>query len=61
MNEKYSGMTMNERLFASGMMEVFEQAFEAKDINKIAELYTALTSCEKEEAIRNAKMILSRT
>lgn len=35
MNNKYSGMTVNERLFVSGLLKEFDEAIEKKAICKV--------------------------
>jgi hypothetical protein len=35
---KYSGMTVNERLYVSGLMEKFDNAVKGKDINEIVSI-----------------------
>ena len=38
MNEKYSGMTVNERLFSAGLMADFGTAAKNRDKNKMIEI-----------------------
>jgi hypothetical protein len=35
MDNKYAGMTVNERLYASGLMDEFDEAVEKKDADKV--------------------------
>jgi hypothetical protein len=35
MDNKYKGMTVNERLWASGFMTEFEKAIKNKDVSKV--------------------------
>jgi hypothetical protein len=38
MNDKYLGMTVNERLFVSGLLKDFDKAVEQNDRSKIVEI-----------------------
>ena len=38
MNIKYAGMTVNERLFISGLMKDFDKAVKKKDVDKISSI-----------------------
>jgi hypothetical protein len=42
MNDKYIGMTVNERLFVSGLMVDFETAINEKDVNRIISILKAV-------------------
>ena len=35
MDNQYSGMTVNERLYVSGLMDEFDEAIQQKDADKI--------------------------
>ena len=50
MGSKYSGMTVNERLYVSGLMSKFDKAVENKDVQKISEILEAVELTE--ESIR---------
>lgn len=50
MKNKYSGMTVNERLYASGLLQKFDDAVKEKDINKIIRI---LKEVELEESSIN--------
>ena len=38
MEEKYEGMTVNERLFVTGLMNEFDDAINKKDITKLTSI-----------------------
>ena len=38
MSDKYSGMTVNERLFEAGLMSAFDQAARARNKTKMVEI-----------------------
>ncbi len=50
MDKKYSGMTVNERLYASGLMDQFDQAVEERDIERVRSILSSLDLSE--ESIR---------
>ncbi|ODS77565.1 MAG: hypothetical protein ABS46_18045 [Cytophagaceae bacterium SCN 52-12] len=42
MSNQYAGMTVNERLYVSGLMDEFDKAVEGKDIDKILQILKAV-------------------
>lgn len=50
---KYDGMTVNERLYLSGLLDVFDKAVKQKDIEKVVKI---LESVELKED--NIKLII---
>jgi hypothetical protein len=50
MDKKYSGMTVNERLYASGLMDQFDKAVEERDIERVRSILSSLDLSE--ESIR---------
>jgi hypothetical protein len=53
MEKKYSGMTVNERLYVAGMIDAFYKAIEIKDINKVISI---LKEVELDDASINANL-----
>lgn len=49
MENKYAGMTVNERLFVSGLMDEFDEAVQKKDVLKVRSILTKVEL--KEESI----------
>lgn len=42
MSDKYSGMTVNERLYASGYIDEFDRAVQEKDLDKVKSILKEL-------------------
>lgn len=42
MDTKYSGMTVNERLYVSGLLDEYDKAVKGKDIAKIKSILKAV-------------------
>ena len=59
MKKEYAGMTMNERLFASGRMEEFDKAVAEKNRDVIVEIYKELAPTTDAEKV--ADEILARS
>jgi len=38
MDNKYAGMTVNERLYVSGLIKEFDEAVEEKNVNKVVSI-----------------------
>ena len=55
MESKYAGMTVNERLYVSGMASAFDKAIEERDFEKVRNI---LTEVELDED--SIKRILER-
>jgi hypothetical protein len=50
MDNKYAGMTVNERLYVSGLMDKFDNAVKRKDISTVVSILKKVEL--KEESIR---------
>lgn len=50
MEYKYSGMTVNERLYVSGLMDEFDKAVEERDIERVRDILSNVELTE--ESIR---------
>ena len=53
---KYSAMTVNERLFASGLMEEWNQAVERKDREKLTALLGKVELADQAAPIINSAL-----
>ena len=47
MENKYAGMTVNERLYVSGLMDVFDEAVKARDAERIRLILSNLELTEQ--------------
>ena len=56
---KYDGMTMNERLYESGMMDMFDEAFKNRDAKKLVNIYIQL-GVQKEGAEKDIEEMLEK-
>jgi hypothetical protein len=50
MENKYAGMTVNERLYISGLMDEFDKAVEERDVDRIRSILSNVELTE--ESIR---------
>jgi hypothetical protein len=50
MENKYAGMTVNERLYVSGLMDEFDKAVEERDVERICRILSNVELTE--ESIR---------
>jgi molecular chaperone GrpE (heat shock protein) len=50
MENNYSGMTVNERLYVSGLMDAFDRAVEERDIERVRSILSNVELTE--ESIR---------
>jgi hypothetical protein len=48
MKNKYSGMTVNERLYVSGLMNEFDKAVKDKDIERVKSILTEVDLTDEE-------------
>lgn len=42
MNNNYAGMTVNERLYVSGLMDKFDKAVDEKNVNEVVSILKAV-------------------
>ena len=47
MDNKYKGMTVNERLYISGLMDEFDQAVKKDDIDKVVNILKKIEITEQ--------------
>lgn len=47
MDNQYRGMTVNERLYVSGLMQKFDEAVESKNIEKVLDILKEVEITDK--------------
>lgn len=47
MEKKYAGMTVNERLYVSGLMDEFDKAVQERDVDKIRSILAKVELTEE--------------
>jgi len=60
MNNKFSGMTVNERLYVSGLLPKFDEAVAAKDIERVKRILRDVDITDSksiDDILRSAKLI----